>query len=468
VDLDGTLVATDTLWETCLLYLAHHPLGAWRIPLWLTRGRAALKHELAQRVTLAPEALPYRPEVLGLITEARARGAEVILATAADGIVANAVAEHVGSFDGVLASDGDANLKGARKLEAIRAHAGDRPFAYIGNDHADTPILEAAAVGFLTAAPPAFARALTHRLPSVRILGEPTARAKSLLRLVRPQQWLKNVLVLVPLLLSHSVLHLPRLFAALVALVAFSLCASAVYVVNDLVDAHADRLHPRKRKRPIAAGEVSIPQAALLAAGLVTTALALSALALPLAFVGVLALYFVTSQAYSLALKRIAVLDVIVLAGLYAIRMFAGAVATGVAISAWLLAFALFFFLSLAYVKRYTELDMVRGQGAETVANRGYAVPDLELVRSVGPASGYLSVLVLALYTSSDAVRALYPSPHFLWLLGPVLLYWISRVWLLAHRGQMHDDPIVFAVKDRTSYLVGAVALVIGLAATFL
>jgi 4-hydroxybenzoate polyprenyltransferase len=468
VDLDGTLVATDTLWETCLLFLARHPLSAWRLPAWLLRGRAVFKHELARRVTLAPEALPYRPEVLGLIAEARARGAEVILATAADELVAHAVAEHVGHFDGVLASDGAANLKGERKLEAIREHAGGRPFAYVGNDHADAPILEAATVGFLTAAPPAFARALTHRLPSVRVIGEPTARMRALLRLARPQQWVKNVLVLLPLLLSHTVLQLPRLAAALVAMLAFSACASAVYVVNDLVDAHADRLHPRKRKRPIAAGEVSIPQAALLAGALVVTAVALSALMLPPAFLGVLALYFVTSQAYSVALKRIAALDVIVLAGLYAIRMFAGAIATGVAISAWLLAFALFFFLSLAYVKRYTELAMLRERGAETVANRGYAVHDLELVRSIGPASGYLSVLVLALYTSSDAVRALYPSPHFLWFLGPVLLYWISRTWLLANRGQMHDDPIVFAVKDRTSYVVGAVALAVVLAATFL
>ena len=312
------------------------------------------------------------------------------------------------------------------------------------------------------------ARAFTHRRPSVRVLGEPTGRGRALLRLMRPQQWVKNVLVLVPLLLSHTVLQLPRLGAALAALLAFSLGASAVYVVNDLVDAHADRLHPRKRRRPIAAGEVTIPQAVLLACSLLLVSLGVAALTLPLPFLGVLALYFATSQAYSLVLKRIAVLDVIVLAGLYALRLLAGAVATAVAISAWLLAFALFFFLSLAYVKRYTELTMLRERGAENAANRGYAVPDLELVRSVGPASGYLSVLVLALYTSSEGVRALYPSPHFLWFLGPVLLFWITRVWLLAHRGAMHDDPIVFAVKDRTSYFVGAAALAIVLAATFL
>ena len=468
VDLDGTLVATDTLWESCLLFLQRHPLSAWRLPAWLARGRAAFKHELASRVTLQPEALPYRPEVLGLIAEARARGAEVILATAADRAVAQLVAEHLGQFDAVLASDGASNLKGKRKLEAIRRHAGERPFAYVGNDGADTPILEAAAVPFLAAASPAFARALTHRLPALRVIGEPTGRSRALVRLARPQQWVKNILVLVPLLLSHKVLQLPRLGAALAAMLAFSLCASAVYVVNDLFDAHADRLHPRKRRRPIAAGEVTIPQASLLAGALVVLALLLSVLVLPPMFVGVLALYFATSQAYSLALKRIAALDVIVLAGLYALRLLAGAVAADVAISAWLLAFALFFFLSLAYVKRYTELDMLRGRGADTVANRGYTVPDLELVRSVGPASGYLSVLVLALYTSSDAVRALYPSPHFLWFLGPVLLYWITRVWLLAHRGEMHDDPIVFAVKDRTSYIVAGVAVLIALAATIL
>jgi len=468
VDLDGTLVATDTLWESCLLFLQRHPLSVWRLPAWLARGRAAFKHELATRVTLQAEELPYRPEVIGLITEARARGAEVVLATAADNIVAQSIAEHLGQFDDVIASDGSSNLKGRRKLEAIRRHAGERQFAYVGNDRADTPILEAAAVPILAAASPALVRALTPRLAALRVIGEPTGRLRALVRLARPQQWVKNILVLVPLLLSHRVLELPRLGAALAAMIGFSLCASAVYVVNDLFDAHADRLHPRKRRRPIAAGQVTIPQAALLAAGLVTCALLLSVLALPLPFVGVLALYFATSQAYSLALKRIAALDVIVLAGLYALRLLAGAVAADVAISAWLLAFALFFFLSLAYVKRYTELDMLRGRGADAAANRGYAVPDLELVRSIGPASGYLSVLVLALYTSSDAVRALYPSPHFLWFLGPVLLYWITRVWLLAHRGEMHDDPIVFAVKDRTSYVVAGAALLIALAATFL
>jgi 4-hydroxybenzoate polyprenyltransferase len=468
VDLDGTLVATDTLWESFLLFLAHRPLSVWRIPGWLARGRAVFKHEIARRVTLPPESLPYRPEVLGLIAEARARGAEVILATAADEVVAHAVADHVGQFDGVLASDGDANLKGERKLEAIRAHAGERAFAYVGNDGADIPILAAASVGFLTAATPTLARSLTHRLPSVRVLGESTGGRRALVRLMRPQQWVKNLLVLVPLLLSHLVLEWSRLGSAIMAMMAFSLCASAVYVVNDLVDVHADRLHPRKRRRPIAAGEVTIPQAALLAGGLVLAALTLAAAALPVEFLGVLALYFATSQAYSLVLKRVPVLDVIVLAGLYALRLLAGAVATGVSISAWLLAFALFFFLSLAYVKRYTELTMLRERGEGTTARRGYEVPDLELVRSVGPASGYLSVLVLALYTSSEAVRALYPHPQFLWLLGPVLLYWISRVWLLAHRGQMHDDPIVFAVKDRTSYVVGTLALVIGFAATFL
>ena len=467
VDLDGTLVATDTLWESFLLFLAHSPLSAWRVPAWLVRGRAAFKHEIARRVTLSPESLPYRPEVLGLIAEARARGAEVILATAADEAVAHAVAEHVGQFDGVIASDGDANLKGERKLAAIRAHAGDRPFAYVGNDGADVPILAAATVGFLTAASPALARLLTHRHPSVRVLGEATGSQRALLRLIRPQQWVKNILVLVPLLLSHMVLQLPRLASAVAALVAFSLCASAVYVVNDLLDVHADRLHPRKRRRPIAAGEVTIPQAGLLAVGLIIAAVGLAAATLPLPFLGVLALYFATSQAYSLVLKRVPVLDVIVLAGLYAVRLLAGAVATNVAISAWLLAFALFFFLSLAYVKRYTELTMLRERGEGGTARRGYEVPDLELVRSVGPASGYLSVLVLALYTSNESVRSLYPHAQFLWLLGPVLLYWISRVWLLAHRGLMHDDPIVFAVKDRTSYVVGAIALLIGLAATF-
>jgi 4-hydroxybenzoate polyprenyltransferase len=466
VDLDGTLVRTDTLWETCLLYVAHHPLGALRIPAWLARGRAALKAELARHVALPADALPYRPEVLAFMREASADGTEVVLATAADARIAHAVASHVGGFSDVLASDGTANLKGRAKLEAIRAHAGGAPFTYIGNDAADFPILDAAAETVIAADTPEQVRAMRSRYPRLTVLGAPRPRLDALAKLARPQQWIKNLLVFVPLLLAHQALRLDKLVPAFAAFVAFSLCASAVYVVNDLADVQADRRHPRKRHRPVAAGTVAIPHAVAMAVLLAGASLALSLAALPWTFVGVLALYFATSQAYSLVLKRIAVLDVLVLASLYALRLLAGAVATRGTISGWLLAFALFLFLSLAYVKRYTELLMARERGETSVSRRGYGAHDLELIRSVGPASGYLAVLVLALYTSSEDVRVLYSSPHLLWLLGPLLLFWISRTWLLAHRGQMHDDPIVYAVKDRPSYLVGALAVAVTIAAS--
>ncbi len=276
----------------------------------------------------------------------------------------------------------------------------------------------------------------------------------ALLRLLRPHQWSKNVLLLVPLLAAHGAGGPRALTSTLLALVAFCLCASSVYIVNDIVDLEADRAHPRKRRRPLASGAVAVPAACALAPVLLGGAAVVS-LFLPLKFQLVLGSYWLITMAYSLRLKGIVLVDAICLAALYTLRVIAGAGAAGVALSFWLLIFSIFLFLSLAFVKRYAELDGLRRSSQLKAAGRGYHVEDLSVLQSFGTAAGYLSVLVLALYINSPDIESLYHRPKVIWLLCVLLLYWISRVWMKAQRGSMHDDPVVFALKDRVSLAIG-------------
>jgi 4-hydroxybenzoate polyprenyltransferase len=272
-------------------------------------------------------------------------------------------------------------------------------------------------------------------------------------RALRVSQWVKNLLVFVPIVLDHRLLEPPLFTAAVIAFVAFSLAASGAYVLNDMLDLQADRMHQTKRRRPFAAGELSPAQGWLLLVPLVGSAVVLAAVTLPPQFLGLLLLYLVVTTAYSTWLKRLAVLDVLVLAGLYTLRVLAGGAATGVTPSAWLLAFAMFLFLSLAFLKRYAEMREVGSAGPPN--RRGYRPGDVGWLESMGGASGYLSVLVLALYLNSEQVVALYQRPILLWLVCPLLLYWTGRLWLRANRGEIHEDPIVATVYDPVSYIVG-------------
>lgn len=294
----------------------------------------------------------------------------------------------------------------------------------------------------------------------------PPLRLRDVVRLLRPHQWAKNGLALLPAALAHRIGEPAVLIDALLAVAALSLCASGTYIVNDWLDRARDRAHPTKRTRPLASGAVSPAAGFLLAVALVGAAFALAASTLPLAFTAVLAAYTGVTLAYSGALKRIAVLDVLVLAGLYALRLVAGGAATGVPVSAWLLAFSLFFFLALALLKRYVELRQMETGAAPADNGRGYRPDDAAIVRGMGPATGMLAVLVLALYTSSPEVTDLYARPELLWFATPALVYWTLRMWLLAHRGQVHDDPVLFAVKDPASYAVVTVVAAVLWAAT--
>jgi 4-hydroxybenzoate polyprenyltransferase/phosphoserine phosphatase len=469
VDLDGTLVKSDTLYDSVLALARHRPFDLLKIPGWLSQGKASLKQHLTSAVQLDVEHLPYNHALLEFLRAQAGQGRTLYLATAADRALADRVAAHLGIFAGVLASDGATNLAGVSKLEAFKAAFGPR-FSYIGNARPDAAVL-AACEQPMVANPD---RALRSRLRRARIVPvaafEDRASAlKSWLRAVRLHQWAKNTLIFVPLLLAHR--WNPGTFSgAAIAFLSFGLCASATYIVNDLLDLEADRRHPRKRRRPFAAGDLSAVAGVIAVVLLFLAAVAL-AIALPrihdafspawpllrpYSFLAWLGFYTVTTLTYSLYLKRQLLLDVFVLSGLYTVRILAGSAATAVEVSAWLAGFSVFFFLSLAFVKRFSELEGLRERGGVATSGRGYLVADLEQLRALGTGAAYASVVVMTLYINNSDTNLLYHHPARLWLVVIVLLLWISLVWMLASRGEMHDDPVVFAITDRRSLLLGA------------
>lgn len=459
VDLDGTLIRSDMLFESALSLLRRNPLYLFSFVLWLARGRAHLKREIARRAEVDPATLPYDQRVVDWLRE-EAGTRPRVLCTASDASLAKSIAEHLGLFDEVMASDGETNLAGRHKGESLRQRYGDKGFDYAGNEHRDLHIWKHARKAIVVNAKNGLARAAGEHCEVERVFEPDGGGLKVWLKALRLHQWLKNLLVFLPLFAAHRVLEPAALIHGIVAFFAFSLCASGVYVLNDLFDLDADRRHPRKRLRPFAAGTLPLASG-LAAAPLLTLAGLALALAVSLPFAGVLLSYYVLTLAYSLRLKRIVMLDVVVLAALYTVRIIGGAVAIGGGLSFWLLAFSMFLFLSLAMLKRYTELQSMLAAGKAQASGRGYAVEDVALIQSLGGASGYMSVLVLALYINSTASEALYRHQEVLWLLCPLLLYWISRVWLIAHRGGMHDDPVVFALVDRVSRVVLALCAIV-------
>jgi len=459
VDLDGTLIRSDLLIESVLALLAKQPLAIFSMFGWLLRGKAYLKKQVALRVEVDPSALPYNHEVLAWLDEQRA-SRPVVLCTASDLKLAGPVAAQAGVFDDVIASDGDINLSGANKAKVLVDRYGDKAFDYIGNAPIDLAVWKHARSalvvehGHALSAAAAKLAPVEHRFEIRR--GGIRAWAKAL----RVHQWIKNVLVFLPLLASHRVLEIPAVAATFLAFLCFGLCASSVYLTNDLLDLPSDRQHHRKRHRPFAAGTLPLAAGPILAAVLLLAGFGL-AFAVSRQFVLMLAGYYVLTTAYSFQLKRIMMLDVVVLATLYTTRILAGTAAIHSSPSFWLLAFSMFIFLSLAMVKRYVELLALQSSGKVKASGRGYDVDDIPLIQSLGASSGYLAVLVLALYVDSTASMKLYEHPHYLWMLCPLLLYWISRTWAIAHRGVMHDDPVVFAVMDRTSRIIGVIAAII-------
>jgi 4-hydroxybenzoate polyprenyltransferase len=458
VDLDGTLIATDLLWEGLFKLLRQQPLAIFMVPFWLFHGPARLKQEIAERVDLDASALPYRQAMLERLAAERATGRRLILATGTPRKFADAVASHLGLFDEVLATENGTNLTCARKRAALVAAYGDAGFDYAGNSSHDVSVFDAARRAIVVSPDRAAARWQAEH--GAELMAPAKAGWKDYARMLRVHQWLKNGLIAVPMVLDHAYLNVSMLIAVALAFVSFSAAASAIYIVNDFFDLALDRKHPTKRKRPLASGIVSMK------AGMIAILILLPisfgvALLLPIEFLGVLCVYLLATTAYSFSVKRMLLLDVIMLAGLYTMRVLAGAAATGIEPSFWLLAFSTFFFLSLALVKRYVELRGSTLDPKERMAGRGYRVEDQDIVAQAGMASAFSSVLVLALYIDSAAVREQYAEPWLVWPLAPIVLYMTMRVWILARRDELHDDPVVFIVSDWRSQLMAVIGAVL-------
>ncbi len=415
-----------------------------------------LKQQLAARTHFNAATLPYSQEFLTWLPQQHAAGRNLVLCTAADQSIANAVAEHLGIFSEVLASNGKTNLSGKHKADALVARWGKAGFDYAGNSHADMAVWEQCDKAIVVNTTAVLSRKANSRF-SVEI--EFPSKFKLIpasIRLLRLKQWLKNILLFIPVFAAHKVGEIHAVTSLLVAFFAFGLSASTVYILNDLLDIESDRQHPRKKMRPLASGAVQIWVGITLAPLLLLAGMTL-AWFVGKGFFGWLIFYFVLTCLYSTVLKRIVIVDCLTLAALYTLRVIAGAAAIGIGLSFWLLAFSVFLFLSLAFVKRYAELEVMLHRGKEKIHGRGYYTTDAPLIQSLGIASGFSSVIVLAFYLNSEAVLLLYKAPEFVWGAVPVVLFWISWMWMKAHRGEMHDDPLEFSFRDRASLMAGLI-----------
>ena len=454
VDLDGTLVKSDTFVDSLMVLARRHPTALLSTPLWALKGKAHLKSQVASMVTLDVAHLPYNRPLLDYLRDEHAAGRPLYLATGADRVLACKVATHLGIFKDVMASDGSLNLTGHNKLQHLEQRFAADGFDYIGNALPDLPLLQGARQAMVANPDLRLKSALTSRKIEVsRNFADRVPMPVALAKALRVHQWAKNLLVFLPLLLAHS-LHFRSVLAATAAFFCFCFTASATYIFNDLLDLEHDRVHLNKRKRAFAAGDLSVATGLGISISLLALAI-ITAVYLPPKFQFYLLLYFVTSLAYSLSLKRIVLVDVIILSSLYTIRMMAGSAATLDPVSPWLAALSIFLFLSLAMVKRFSELQNLHTRGVNPTNGRGYLLSDVEQLRSFGTSSAYASIVIFALYINGHDVVALYHHPNRMWLITPLLILWISRVWLLASRGLLDEDPVVFALSDRMSLLIG-------------
>ncbi len=453
IDLDGTLTPTDTLWESIIRLIQRHPVSLLLLPFWLLQGRAGFKSRIAQRVRWVGQGVPLHEGLLAYLHEQKASGRRIILCTAANERIAQTVATRVGLFDDVIASDDHNNFKAERKRDVIRERVGDA-FVYAGDSNADLPVWKAASAAIVVGGSERFRRKVATQSAIERSFEPHAGRAgpRVWLKAIRAHQWLKNLLILVPLLTSFSTdPHRARL--AICAFIAFSFAASATYLVNDLWDLDSDRAHARKKHRPLASGAVTIPQALFAGVVLMVTAFAI-ALSTNLQFTALLLVYVILTSTYSWKLKRVVVADVLTLASLYTLRVLAGAVAIGVEVSSWLLAFSGFLFFGLALVKRCAELVSLEQEGRLGAQGRDYKVADLKVLWPMGVGASLCAVVVFGLFIHAPDTIVRYSSPKLIWFAALGLIYWMTRLWIKTARGEMHDDPLVFAVRDLNSRIV--------------
>jgi 4-hydroxybenzoate polyprenyltransferase len=465
IDLDGTLLKTDTLWETALAHLKAQPWKGFLFPFWLLGGKAHLKQRVAEGVRLDCASLPYTKELLDYLRDARAEGRELVLVSACDRAVGNQIAEHLGIFDEVITSDGKTNMKGPAKAQMLNDRFGAGGFDYAGNETADFPVWEVARERLVANAPEDITRRLLKERRALREFSPQKSRLPALFRALRCHQWSKNVLVFLPVIAGHAYFNWGAVASAAAMFLAWCFVASGIYVSNDLLDLEADRRHPTKRLRPFASGDLPLVWGVMLAPALLLIGLGIAAF-ISEACLAALMLYIVCAFAYSLHIKKRSLVDVFSLAFLFTIRVVGGGLASGYPVSRWLFAFTGFLFLGLAFLKRCSELVRIQALGRQHLGSRGYGVADLPVLQMFGVASAFIAIMVLALYLNSAVAEAQYRMPAALWAVAPCLLLWLCRLWLATARGEMHDDPIVYSTRDWVSWLVGGCVLAAFIVAT--
>lgn len=466
VDLDGTLVATDTLLESIVLLLKLYPLKIFSLIIWLFRGKAFFKDMVSIYKIPQADILPYREKVLDFIKEEKEKGRKVYLLTAANQRIADEVASHLGCFAGAFGSNDKINLSGEQKLKRVYQIVGHAKFDYIGNSKADTPIWEKSNK-IIVVNPTTSIKNKLKKFNNIQAINtnQNIKKIKTLIKGLRVHQWTKNLLLFLPIIMAHQFTDVNLLGSVLWAFISFSFCASAVYILNDLLDIETDRKHPSKKTRPLASGMMSVQTSVLLIFLFLLTSVFISIKVLSTAFLLILIIYMILTTAYSIILKQIMLIDVMVLGGLYTLRITAGSIASRVDVSSWLLVFSMFFFLSLAFMKRYADLILMKQNNYDEIAGRGYHIDDLDIVQKSGITSGFVAMLVLALYINSEHVIELYKSPILIWFMIPVLFYWLMRMWMVANRGKMTDDPIIYAMRDKTTYVAMIIIVIIMLLA---
>ncbi len=465
VDLDGTLINTDILYESILQLVASKPIYIFVIIIWLLKGKSFLKMKVANHANIDVTCLPFNFELINWLKTQKKNGKKLVLCTATFSSVAIQVANYIGIFDEVFSSDGQINLSGKNKANLLVCKYGERGFDYVGNSWADLKVWERSANGILVNATKRVlknAKLVTH----VENVFPKRSTLLSYVKLFRFHQWVKNLLIFVPVFAAHQNIFNEVAVNLILGFISLGLCASSIYILNDLLDLQNDRKHPRKSMRPFASGNASISIGlALLFVGVLCSFLIASYV--DKYFLFLLVGYFCLTSIYSFGLKRLALLDCLVLAILYTLRIVVGATLVNIELSFWLLAFSIFFFLSLAFVKRFAELKIyLEGGELQKVVGRGYFPGDAPLILNMGVTSGYMSALVMALYINSDNVIALYPTKEVIWFAVPLILMWISWMWLKASRGEMHDDPIVFAIRDSYSVSIGVLFFAVFLIAS--
>ncbi|MGU7785229.1 UbiA family prenyltransferase [Burkholderia sp. PU8-34] len=466
VDLDGTLTTSDTLMESVIRVVRRKPANLLRLPFWLACGRAAFKAKIAEHADFRAELLPYRDPLVDYLGDERKSGRKIVLATAAHRSIAERVDAYLGLFDLVIATSGGTNVKSDAKLAAIRQQVGD-DFVYAGDSKADLPIWAGAKGAVLAGVTPAVAANVRSNTPVEREFPNARADLATWCKALRVHQWLKNLLLFVPLLTAFAFLDTDKVATLALAFLSLSLGASATYIGNDLWDLDNDRRHPRKRNRAFASGTLSIASGVGCAALLLALAFAL-AFAVSIEFAGMFLLYLLLTTAYSWRLKSIVLLDVVVLSLLYTYRIVAGAVAAEIAVSRWLLAFSVFAFLSLALVKRCSELVLLRQSDKRASVGRDYRVSDLEVLWPFGVGASLAAVVVFGLFINAPETATRYAVPHLLWFVQIGLIYLFGRLWITTVRGAMHDDPIVHILENRGSFSMLCAMVAIVLAAHFL